>query len=155
MPRFRSEKNLNGYHLGARSIQSKFPEILVQNSKDRCGSRVSRKLVHLLRWTTFPGRTGRKFWLNGLRSQKSGPKPFFTPLPRRPPLPSRNYTHFLDEGYSSVVEPGEGPGGPPLLFIGQTEAPRAEKHFFNPPHHLSQGLDDRAPPVSEGLDQPL
>ena len=25
------------------------------------------KLVHLLRWTTFPGRTGRKFWLNGSR----------------------------------------------------------------------------------------
>ena len=80
---------------------------------------------------------------------------FFHPAPPAPPLPSRNYTHFLDEGYSSVVEPGEGPGGPPLLFIGQTEAPRAEKNFFNPPPHLSQGLDDRAPPVSEGLDQPL
>ena len=43
----------------ARSIQPKFQEISVQKKK---------KLVHLfLRWTTFPGPTGRKFWLNGSR----------------------------------------------------------------------------------------
>ena len=29
--------------------------------------KVSNKLVHLLRWTTFPGPTGQKFWLNGSR----------------------------------------------------------------------------------------
>ena len=38
---------------------------------DRLGptGKVSKKRVHLLRWTTFPGRTGRsdrlEFWLNG------------------------------------------------------------------------------------------
>ena len=46
-----------------RSIQPKFPEISVQNSMDWFGpsGKVSKKLVHLLRWTTFPGRTGRNF----------------------------------------------------------------------------------------------
>ena len=44
----------------ARSIQPKFPEISVQNSMDRFGptGKVSKKLVHLLRWSSFPGRTG-------------------------------------------------------------------------------------------------
>ena len=53
----------------ARSIQPKFLEISVQNSMDRFGPtrKVLKTLVHLLRWTTFPGRTGRKFWLNGSR----------------------------------------------------------------------------------------
>ena len=33
--------------------------------------KVSKKLVHLLRWTTFPGRTGRnRFWLNGSRTKR-------------------------------------------------------------------------------------
>ena len=47
----------------ARSIQPKFPEISVQNSMDRFGptGKVSKKRVHLLRWTTFPGRTGWNF----------------------------------------------------------------------------------------------
>ena len=46
--------------LWARSIQPKFPEISVQNSMDRFGptGKVSKKRVHLLRWTTFAGRTG-------------------------------------------------------------------------------------------------
>ena len=50
-----------------RSIQPKFPEISVQNSMDWFGpsGKVSKKLVHLLRWTTFPGRTGRNFgWMD-------------------------------------------------------------------------------------------
>ena len=50
----------------ARSIQPKFPEISVQKSMDRFGptEKVSKKLVHLLRWTTFPGRTGLNFgWI--------------------------------------------------------------------------------------------
>ena len=44
----------------ARSIQPKFPEISVQNSMDRFGptGKVSKKRVHLLRWTTFAGWTG-------------------------------------------------------------------------------------------------
>ena len=47
----------------AQSIQPKFPEISVQNSMDRYGptGKVSKKRVHLLRWTTFPGRTGWNF----------------------------------------------------------------------------------------------
>ena len=54
--------------LGARSIQPKVPEISVQNSMDRFGptGKVSKKRVHLLRWTTFPGRTGWNFgWKDG------------------------------------------------------------------------------------------
>ena len=44
----------------ARSIQPKFPEISVQNSMDRIGptGKVSKKQVHLLRWSSFLGRTG-------------------------------------------------------------------------------------------------
>ena len=51
----------------ARSSQPKFPEISVQKSMDRFGptEKVSKKLVHLLRWTTFPGRTGLNFgWID-------------------------------------------------------------------------------------------
>ena len=51
----------------ARSIQPKFPEISVQNSMDRFGptGKVSKKLVHLLRWSSFPGRTGWNFgWMD-------------------------------------------------------------------------------------------
>ena len=51
----------------ARSIQPKFPEISVQNSIDRFGPtwKVSKNLVHLLRWITCPGRTGLKFgWMD-------------------------------------------------------------------------------------------
>ena len=33
--------------------------------------KVSKKLVHLLGWTTFPGRTGRnRFWLDGSRPKR-------------------------------------------------------------------------------------
>ena len=47
----------------ARSIQPKFPEISVQNSMDRFGptGKVSKKQDHLLRWSSFPGRTGLNF----------------------------------------------------------------------------------------------
>ena len=51
----------------ARSIQPKFPEISVQNSMNRFGptGKVSKKRVHLLRWTTFPGWTGWNFgWMD-------------------------------------------------------------------------------------------
>ena len=50
-------------NLWARSIQPKFPEISVQNSMDRFGptGKVSKKRVHFLRWTTFPGQTGWNF----------------------------------------------------------------------------------------------
>ena len=48
------------------------------------------------------------------------------------------------------------PGPLPPLFLDQTEAWRAQKKIFEtglPP--LSQGLNDQAPALSEGLDQPL
>ena len=50
-------------HCRARSIQPKLPEISVQNSMDRLGptGKVSKKLVHLLRWSSFPGRTDLNF----------------------------------------------------------------------------------------------
>ena len=73
-----------------------------------------------------------------------------------------------------MADPGEEPGGPgPPLFLDQTETRRAEKYFFGdrPPSlnfirllrvvitpyrpPLSQGLDDRPPPLPEGLDPPL
>ena len=53
--------------LWARSIQPKFPEISVQNSMDRFGptGKVTKKLVHLLRWSSFPGRTAWNFgWMD-------------------------------------------------------------------------------------------
>ena len=48
---------------GAGSIQPNFPEISVQTSMDRFGptGKVSKKRVHLLRWSSFPGRTGWNF----------------------------------------------------------------------------------------------
>ena len=53
-----------------------------------------------------------------------------------------------------MADPWEGPGHPgPPLFLDQTEARRAENNFFEPP--LSQGLDDRPHPLSEGLELPL
>ena len=51
----------------ARSIQPKFPELSVQNSMDRFGptGKVSKKRVHLLRWSSFPGRTDWNFgWMD-------------------------------------------------------------------------------------------
>ena len=48
-------------------------------------------------------------------------------------------------------------GRAPLL-LDQTETRKAEKCFLDPPPTpppLSQGLSDRAPPFSEGLDPPL
>ena len=54
----------------ARSIQPKFPAISVQNSMDRFGptGKVSKKRVHLLRWSSFPGRTGWNFgWMDRAR----------------------------------------------------------------------------------------
>ena len=59
--------NLFWYIPWARSIQPKFPEISVQNAMDRFGptGKVSKKLVHLLRWSSFPGRTGLNFgWMD-------------------------------------------------------------------------------------------
>ena len=48
----------------------------------------------------------------------------------------------------------------PSLFWGQTENWKAKNFFFEtqlppPPHPFSQGVYDRAPPLSEMLDPPL
>ena len=58
---------------------------------------------------------------------------------------------------TTVVDPGKGPGElAPPLFLDQTEAQGAGKNFFKTsPHPLSQGLNDRPPLLSEGLDPPL
>ena len=59
------------------TIQPQFPVISVQNSMDRCGPtrKVSKKLVHLLTWTTFPGRTGRNFgWKDRARYLRISPR---------------------------------------------------------------------------------
>ena len=50
----------------ARSIQPKFPEISVQHSMDQFSptAKVWKKQAYLLRWTIFPGWTGRNFgWM--------------------------------------------------------------------------------------------
>ena len=76
-----------------------------------------------------------------------------------PPLPSPTYKHKLTNTicYTKWRIQGRGPGGPaPPLFLDQTEARRAEKFFWETgPPSLCQGLDYWAPPLSEGLDQPL
>ena len=41
------------------------------------------------------------------------------------------------------------------LFLDQTEDRRVKKILFEMHHPLSQGLDDRPTPLSEGLDLPL
>ena len=46
------------------------------------------------------------------------------------------------------ADPGEGPGGPPPLYLDQTKARRAEKNFFflrPPPLPQGEGLDDTPP----------
>ena len=59
----------------ARSIQPKFPEISAQNSMDRFGptGKVSKKLVHLLRWTSFFLWDQSEFWWNGSRPRTDLP----------------------------------------------------------------------------------
>ena len=41
------------------------------------------------------------------------------------------------------------------LFLNQSEARRTENFFLRSGPPLSQGLDDRPPPLSEGVDPPL
>ena len=54
-----------------------------------------------------------------------------------------------------VADPGQGPGppGPPFLFLGQTEAQRAEKNFFEtappPPPDLKVWIYDCSSKYSE------
>ena len=60
---------------------------------------------------------------------------------------SRSNLVFLTSGGSR----GGARGAPPLLFLDQTEAQRAEKYFFGDhPSPPSQDLDDWPPPFSEG-----
>ena len=74
---------------------------------------------------------------------------------------SNNWWESLTNNVASVhwrIHDGRGADPPaPLLFLDLTDARRAEKNFFLrlPPPPQSQGLDDRAPPLSWGLDPPL
>ena len=69
----------------------------------------------------------------------------------------------LDPSMVVIVGPlqwriqGRGLGGPgPPLIVRPNRGPRGPKNFFwRPGLPLSQGLDDRAAPLSEGLDPPL
>ena len=55
---------------------------------------------------------------------------------------------FWETGYNRGGSRGGAWGArAPLLFLGQTEAQRAEKIFWRPHPHLSRGLDDRAAPL--------
>ena len=62
-------------------------------------------------------------------------------------------------GFSSLPHSSGGSRGgargarpPPPLFLDQTGARRAEKNFFGDcSPALFQGLDDRVPPLSQGL----
>ena len=58
-----------------------------------------------------------------------------------------------------MADPGERPGGGlvPSLFLDQTEARRKKilETVPPPPPSLAQGLDDRTPPLSQGLDSAL
>ena len=79
---------------GAQSIQPNFPEISVQNSMDRFGrtGKVSKKRVHILRWSSFFGRTGLNFGrmdrAHGLGPGKPGPR---AAKPITPPYVENNY----------------------------------------------------------------
>ena len=59
--------------------------------------------------------------------------------------------------YTSKADPGEGPGGPPPLFLDKTETRRAEKKKFLEiaplPPYLRVWMTTSLPPsLSEGLD---
>ena len=62
------------------------------NGSVRSNRKSFEKLVPLLRWTTFSGRTGRKFWLNGSRP------PFCIRYVRSnyPLLPATANSHWLN-----------------------------------------------------------
>ena len=57
-----------------------------------------------------------------------------------------------------MADPGEGAGGPPPLFLDQTEAQNAKTNFLGEtalPAPFYKGLDDRGPRISQGLDPAL
>ena len=68
---------------------------------------------------------------------------------------------FLVLSFDLIQRRIQGRAFPPPLFFDQNDDRRVEKKFLETaPHpHLSQGLDDRPPPIpsplSDGLDQPL
>ena len=68
-------------------------------------------------------------------------------------VPKLNTQHMIDPSHDhTVADPGEGPGGPAPLLLDQTDAQRAEKHFFwDRPPPLYQGLDDLPPPPTHYL----
>ena len=65
--------------------------------------------------------------------------------PSPPPFP-RNYTP-VNEGYISVVDPGEGLGGPHPSYIRPNWGPESRKFFLRPPppFHLRVGMTGPLP----------
>ena len=68
-PSVQTSGTLEGRLFGRYQFNQNFRKI---RSKTQWIGKVSKKLVHLWRWTTFPGMTGWKFWLNGLRPLREG-----------------------------------------------------------------------------------
>ena len=68
----------------------------------------------------------------------------------------REVCRQTDRSIGAGGNKGRGLGAAPLLFLEQTEARRAIKNFGETGSpYLSKGLDDRAPPLSQGLDPAL
>ena len=65
--------------------------------------------------------------------------------------------NYFSRSWLAVAELGMGPEGPPLLFLLQTEAWRAEKKFWETPSppYLRVSITLRPPPLSQGLDPAL
>ena len=124
-------------HLGRRSIQPKFPEISVQSSMDRFGptGKVSKKRVHLLRWTTFPGRTG---WNFGWMDRALGHMTMYQSLPSTPLLrqlnciiPFVDFNILLMSNFSGLIWS--------LFTVGSCQK-RAEASFAPPSNWLMISL---------------
>ena len=92
-------------------------------------------------------------------------RPF--PNRSRPLFQSKARWKFIDLKmiFYAVADPGEGPGGPTPLIFRPNGSPKGRKfflrggglkyYFFGDRLPLSQGLDDRPHPLSEGLNPPL
>ena len=60
-----------------------------------------------------------------------------------------NVTQKFFANMCTVGDPGKEPGGPPPYFLTKLRPEGRKKVFWRPPPPLSQGLDDRATPLSQ------
>ena len=89
---------------------------------DRFGptGKVSKKLVHVLRWTTFPGRTGRNFcWMDRARGPPQNP--FF-----------RNFSGWT-EPIRCVLDGNFRKFDPERVFWRERERAREKRRWFTYP----------------------